>query len=79
MNGQGKRVTSSLCSSPCRTKNRLRLQDVRIYLRGTNLYTLSRFSGYSPELASQNVLASGIDLGTYPITSVYSLGLNLSF
>ncbi|MEM6343818.1 MAG: TonB-dependent receptor [Bacteroidota bacterium] len=57
---------------------RLRMQDVRLFLRGTNLYTLSRFSGYSPELASANVLSSGIDLGTYPITSVYTIGLNIS-
>lgn len=59
--------------------NRLKMKDIRILARGTNLYTLTRFSGYSPELASQNVLSSGIDLGTYPITSVYTIGLNFSF
>ena len=59
--------------------SRMGLQNIRFFVRGTNLYTLTKFSGYSPELASQNVLSSGIDLGTYPITSVYSGGINLSF
>lgn len=49
-----------------------------VFLRGTNVFTATEFSGYSPELASPNVLSSGIDLGTYPITSTYSIGLNVS-
>lgn len=57
---------------------KLGLKQARIFLRGTNLFTWSKFSGYSPEIASQNVLSSGIDLGIYPITSVYTLGINIS-
>ncbi len=58
---------------------KLRLQNASVFLRGTNVLTLTDFSGYSPEIASQNALSSGIDLGTYPVTAVYSLGLNLGF
>lgn len=47
-----------------------------IYLRGTNLYTFTEYSGYSPDLGG-SPLSSGIDSGIYPITSVYTLGLNL--
>lgn len=50
-----------------------------VYLRGTNLFTFSEYTGYTPEIGSENALASGIDLGVYPITSVYSLGINLNF
>ena len=59
--------------------SQLKLQKLRFFVRGTNLFTLTKFSGYSPEIASQNVLSSGIDLGTYPITAVYSAGINVSF
>ena len=58
---------------------RFGLQNGSIFLRGTNLYTFTEYSGYSPEIASSDALRSGIDLGTYPVTAVYSLGINLSF
>lgn len=64
---------------PVSLREKLSLQNGVIYLRGTNLFTLTDFTGYSPELASQNALSSGIDLGIYPVTTVYSLGLNLTF
>lgn len=55
------------------------VQNARVFARATNLATFTDFTGYSPELASNNVLASGIDLGTYPITTVYTLGLSVGF
>jgi len=58
---------------------RFGLGSASIFLRGTNVHTFTEYSGYSPEIASQNVLSSGIDLGLYPITAVYSAGINLSF
>jgi TonB-linked SusC/RagA family outer membrane protein len=57
----------------------LGLASASVFLRGTNVYTFTEYSGYSPEIASQNVLSSGIDLGLYPITAVYSAGLSFSF
>ncbi len=56
-----------------------RLSSARVYLRGTNVFTLTDYTGYSPEIASSAVLSSGIDLGTYPITAIYSIGVNLTF
>ena len=58
---------------------KLKLNDLRIYLKGTNAYTLTRFTGYTPEIGSYDVLSNGIDHGTYPVTAVYSIGLNLTF
>lgn len=57
----------------------LGISDFVVYVRGTNLFTLTKYSGYSPEIGSGDPLAPGIDRGIYPITSVYTLGLNLSF
>ncbi len=58
---------------------KLKLNELRVYLKGTNVYTLTKFTGYTPEIGSYDVLSNGIDYGTYPVTAVYSIGLNLSF
>ncbi len=58
---------------------RIKLTALRFYLKGTNAYTLTRFTGYTPEIGSFDVLSNGIDNGTYPVTAVYSIGLNLTF
>lgn len=59
--------------------SKIHMKEARFYIRGTNLFTLTQFTGYTPEIGSEDVLSNGIDLGTYPITSIYSLGLNLTF
>lgn len=59
--------------------SKLKANQLSVYLRGTNLFTLSKYTGYTPEIASDNALGSGIDLGVYPVTSIYSVGMNLSF
>lgn len=58
---------------------KLAMKDVRVYLKGTNVFTLTKFSGYTPEIGSYDVLSNGIDYGIYPIAAVYSIGLNINF
>ncbi len=58
---------------------KVKLRKASIYVRGTNLFTFTEYTGYTPEIVSSNVLSSGIDMGIYPVTSIYSIGLNLSF
>jgi TonB-linked SusC/RagA family outer membrane protein len=55
------------------------IQQLRVYIKGSNLFTLTKFTGYSPEIGSYDVLSNGIDFGIYPITSTYSFGVNLTF
>lgn len=57
----------------------LQLSSVSLFVRGTNVFTITDFSGYSPEVSSGNPLLNGIDLGTYPVSSIYSIGINASF
>jgi len=64
---------------PDRIAEQIKMRRASVYIRGTNLFTLSEYTGYTPEIASNNVLSSGIDMGVYPITAIYSLGINLSF
>ncbi|MFZ4545981.1 MAG: SusC/RagA family TonB-linked outer membrane protein [Bacteroidales bacterium] len=58
---------------------KMHVQQCRLYVKGNNLYTMTKFTGYTPEIGSDNVLSNGIDTGIYPITAVYSFGINLTF
>jgi TonB-dependent starch-binding outer membrane protein SusC len=64
-----------------RTLKKLRLQSLRAYVNIQNLYTLTKYTGFDPEIgastSSQNVY--GLDNGRYPSPQIYSFGLNLSF
>jgi TonB-linked SusC/RagA family outer membrane protein len=64
---------------PSSLLHKLFLQNVRFYIKGNNLYTLAKFTGYTPEIGSSDVLSNGIDFGVYPVTAVYSIGATLTF
>ncbi len=55
------------------------MQTFRVYFKVDNLYTFTKFTGYTPEIGNSSVIANGIDTGIYPVTSVYSFGVNLTF
>jgi TonB-linked SusC/RagA family outer membrane protein len=64
---------------PSALTKKISIQQLRIYVKGSNVYTIAKFTGYTPEIGSADVLSNGIDYGTYPVTSVYSFGVNLTF
>ncbi|MCA1802405.1 MAG: TonB-dependent receptor [Rhodothermaceae bacterium] len=51
----------------------------RIYVKGNNLLTWTKYTGYTPEIGSFDVLSNGIDSGVYPIPRVITLGFNTTF
>lgn len=57
------------------------IESLRIYANLQNLFTITNYSGYDPEIgistASNNVM--GLDNGRYPSPTTYSFGLNVSF
>jgi hypothetical protein len=57
------------------------LESLRLYANFQNLLTITKYSGYDPEIgvstASVNVM--GLDNGRYPSPTTYSFGLNVSF
>lgn len=57
------------------------LESLRLYANIQNLFTITDYSGYDPEIgvstASANVM--GLDNGRYPSPTTYSFGLNVSF
>ena len=65
-------------SLPQRLTQVLHVQKARVFVRGTNVLTLTKYTGYTPEIGG-NVSQNGIDSGEYPVTSVYGAGINLTF
>lgn len=68
-------------SLPKSLLDRVKFQDVRIYVTGENLFTFTDYSGFDPEVNAfgGSNLAQGIDYGTYPQTRNIIFGLNLTF
>jgi hypothetical protein len=64
---------------PQKWSSKITFQAIRIYVKADNLYTFTKYTGYSPEIGASDPLYNGVDYGSYPITSVYSVGLNLTF
>lgn len=59
---------------------RMRISQARFYLSGTNLFTITNYSGYEPEASASNVdRFAGVDLATYPSQKTYTVGLNITF
>ena len=59
---------------PERIARKAHLKGLRVYVEGTNLFTLTSYTGFDPEVG-----VSSIDWGTYPVTRTVSLGLDLKF
>lgn len=57
------------------------IERLRIYLAAQNLFTVTKYSGFDPEVGSrsQNALNTGTDQGRYPVAKVMMGGLNISF
>jgi len=68
-------------SLPSAMLSRYNIGNVRIYLSGQNLYTLSNYSGYDPEIGSynQNPLINGVDNGRFPVARSFTFGANVNF
>ncbi|MAU16827.1 MAG: SusC/RagA family TonB-linked outer membrane protein [Muricauda sp.] len=58
-----------------------KIQRLRFYVTGTNLFTITDYLGYNPEVSSitTNSLTPGEDYGAFPLTQSFTLGVNLKF
>ncbi|NLR77513.1 SusC/RagA family TonB-linked outer membrane protein [Chitinophaga eiseniae] len=58
-----------------------KVQQLRVYLSGQNIYTWTKYTGYNPEVNARpdNPLSQGEDYGTYPLPKTFTAGINLLF
>ncbi len=52
---------------------------IRLYIQGSNLFTITGYDGLDPEVVSYDNLTLGVDNGVYPISKIYTIGLNIKF
>lgn len=64
---------------PARTLTKISISNLRFYAGVSNLFTLTKYSGYNPDLGVREVLQKGVDRVVYPIARTYTVGLNLVF
>nr|WP_321413219.1 TonB-dependent receptor [uncultured Allomuricauda sp.] len=64
----------------------LGMDSVRLYLQGTNLFTITGYDGVDPELQPRLLdsgaidnLTIGVSDNNYPLAAIYSFGVNLKF
>ncbi|MGB5818609.1 MAG: TonB-dependent receptor [Saonia sp.] len=57
------------------------IDKLRFYVIGTNLFTITDYLGYNPEVSniSTSSLTPGEDYGAYPLTKSITVGINLTF
>lgn len=55
------------------------LSKVRFYVSGNNLFTLTGYSGYDPEVNIATGLTPNIDYNRYPRSRTYTFGAQLTF
>ena len=68
---------------------RMRMSSARVYVQAQNLFTITKYSGYNPDVIGDvgdpnaqnrgNYIGRGIDQGNYPVPRVVSVGLQLGF
>lgn len=58
---------------PSKWTEKISMSRCRIYVSGSNLFTLTDYSGYDPEVGG------GVDYGNYPQSRTFMLGVNINF
>ena len=58
---------------PLKWTQKFHCNRLRVYATASNLFTITKYSGYDPEVGS------GVDYGNYPQSRTFTFGLNASF
>lgn len=66
-------------SLPAKLINIIGISNLRLYAAAVNLLTLTKYTGYDPEIASSNPLSTNIDYGHYPVPRTIYLGITADF
>jgi len=68
-------------SIPKKLVRKAKLEKLRIYATGTNLFTITDYSGYDPAISAfgDRALQPGVDFGTLPAPRIISAGMEITF
>ncbi len=55
------------------------MKSLRLYVQGTNLFTITDYEGFDPEVVSFDNLSLGIDWQVFPVAQIFTVGINTKF
>jgi hypothetical protein len=58
---------------PLKWTQKFRCSRLRLYATASNLFTITKYKGYDPEVGG------GVDYGNYPQSRTFTFGLNVTF
>lgn len=61
---------------PSNLMNKIGFSSFRVYVMAENLFTASKYHGYTPEIGDGTNI--GIDYGVYPLARTWTIGFNVS-
>lgn len=66
---------------PSKLTKKAKISKVRVYASGQNLFCISSYSGFDPEVstAGSNPMTPGLDWGAYPKSRIFTVGLDIQF
>ena len=65
---------------PSKIVNKVGINSLRLYVTGSNLLTLTKYTGLDPEVSTMSsLLTPGVDFGAYPRSRSVVFGVNLTF
>lgn len=65
---------------PAKWANKAKLTGVRLYVSAQNIYTLTKYTGFDPEVSAYpTALTPGFDYSVYPRAKTYTAGINVNF
>ncbi len=57
-----------------------KIRSVDVYISGQNLFTITKYPGYDPELTNaQNAMTQGVEMGVIPNPRTYTIGFRVGF
>ena len=59
--------------------NKMSISKFRVYVAAQNPLTITKYTGFDPEVGNNGLSTKGIDKGTYPISSQFRAGLQFEF
>jgi hypothetical protein len=66
---------------PSRWARYVKMNHLKVFVNGQNLYVFTKYDGLDPEVGSlnQNPTLQNVDYGRYPTPRIISFGLNAEF
>lgn len=58
---------------------KMKMQALRLYVTGNNIFTVTKYVGYDPETSSESGLSQGGDYLGYPTARSFIIGANITF